>query len=387
MKLFNFYSTIILFLILLVSCNTTSNKITFEDGSLVEPGALWLDNNGEHINAHGGGVLYHNGKYYWFGEHKGENSNAALVGVTCYSSSDLVNWKFESIALPVSEDEKSDIVRGSTIERPKVIYNKKTNKFVMWFHLELKGRGYSAARSAVAISDNPTGPFEYLGSGRVNPKIYPFNMIDIDRNVNYDLEYFKNKWWTPEWQVALKQGLFIKRDFETGQMARDMTLFVDDDEKAYHIYSSEDNLTIHIAELSDDYLSHTGKYMRIFPGGNNEAPAIFKKDNEYWMITSGCTGWEPNKARLFQASSIWGSWSQLPNPARGEKSEITFGSQSTFVIKVEGYKNKFIFMGDMWRPKNPIDGRYVWLPIEFDDNNIPFIEWKSSWDMKKFLNN
>ena len=75
--------------------------------------------------------------------------------------------------------------------------------------------------------------------------------------------------------------MFVKRDLEGGQMSRDMTLFVDDDGKAYHIYSSEDNLTLQIAELSDDYLSHTGKYIRIFPGGHNEAPAIFKKDGIY----------------------------------------------------------------------------------------------------------
>lgn len=72
-------------------------------------------------------------------------------------------------------------------------------------------------------------------------------------------------------------------------MSRDMTLFVDDDGKAYHIYSSEENLTLHIAELTDDYLQHSGRYIRIFPGGHNEAPALFKKDNMYWMITSGCT--------------------------------------------------------------------------------------------------
>ena len=86
----------------------------------------------------------------------------------------------------------------------------------------------------------------------------------------------KNRW-TPEWYDAVEKGMFVKRDLEGGQMSRDMTLFVDDDGKAYHIYSSEDNLTLQIAELSDDYLSHTGKYIRIFPGGHNEAPAIFKK--------------------------------------------------------------------------------------------------------------
>lgn len=53
--------------------------------------------------------------------------------------------------------------------------------------------------------------------------------------------------------------------------------------------------------------------------GHNEAPAIFKKDGTYWMITSGCTGWAPNAARLFSAPSIWGPWKQHPNPCQGEE--------------------------------------------------------------------
>ena len=77
------------------------------------------------------------------------------------------------------------------------------------------------------------------------------------------------EWWTPEWIEAVKKGLFIHRDLIGGQMSRDMTLYVDDDDKAYHIYSSEENLTIHIAELSDDYNEYTGKYIRIEPGGHN----------------------------------------------------------------------------------------------------------------------
>ncbi len=31
-----------------------------------KPGEIWQDNNGVHINAHGGGVLFHEGTYYWF---------------------------------------------------------------------------------------------------------------------------------------------------------------------------------------------------------------------------------------------------------------------------------------------------------------------------------
>ena len=87
------------------------------------------------------------------------------------------------------------------------------------------------------------------------------------------------EWWTPQWREAVSKGLFGARDNSGGQMSRDMTLFVDDNGKAYHIYSSEDNLTIHIAELSDDYLDYTGRYTRIDPAGHNEAPAIFKKDD------------------------------------------------------------------------------------------------------------
>ena len=346
----------------------------------MRPAQLWLDNNGEHINAHGGGVLFHEGKYYWFGEHKSEKTSAALVGVTCYSSTDLLNWVNEGVALPVSNDPNSDITSGSVIERPKVIYNPKTGKFVMWFHLELKGKGYEAALAGMAISDTPAGPYTYVRSGRVNPGIYPENMSKKDRKAKTDPKMFE-KWWTPEWSEAVNEGLFVKRDLEGGQMSRDMTLYVDDDGTAYHIYSSEENLTLHIAELTDDYQSHTGRYIRIFPGGHNEAPAIFKKDDIYWMITSGCTGWDPNEARMFSAPSIWGPWTQHPNPCVGPGAELTFGGQSTYILPLPG-KDQFIFMADMWRPKHPIDARYIWLPIQFDETGTPVIEWKDEWEQE-----
>lgn len=348
--------------------------------AIIRPGELWPDNTGAHINAHGGGVLYHSGTYYWFGEHKSEHTSAALVGVTCYSSTDLVNWTNEGVALPVSEDPESDITKGCTIERPKVIYNEKTGKFVMWFHLELKGKGYAAARAALAVSDTPTGPYRYIRSGRVNPGIYPENMTDEERNIPYNPEEFK-EWWTPRWYEAIRKGRFMQRDLEGGQMSRDMTLYVDDDGTAYHIYSSEDNLTLHIAELTDDYQNHTGRYIRLFPAGHNEAPAIFKKDGTYWMIASGCTGWEPNEARMFSAPSIWGPWTQHPNPCVGKDAKITFGGQSTYILTLPGKQNRFIFMADVWRPKNPIDARYIWLPVQFDAEGAPVIEWMDEWNV------
>ena len=168
---------------------------------------------------------------------------------------------------------------------------------------------------------------------------------------------------------------------EGGQMSRDMTLFVDDDGTAYHIYASEDNLTLQIAELTPDYLDHTGRYIRIDAGGSNEAPAIFKKDGRYYMITSGCTGWDPNAARLLTADSIMGAWTRHANPCRGDGAEKTFQSQSTYILPVQGKKDMYIFLADQWRPANPIDSRYVWLPIEFEDG-LPVIKWKNSWKIE-----
>ena len=332
----------------------------------IRSGELWYDTDGRHINAHGGGILKYNDTYYWFGEHKDERTSDAMVGVMCYASKDLVNWRNCGVALSVTEPAPgqsgqrmrrgattgSDIERGCILERPKVIYNPVTKKFCMWFHLELKGQGYNAARYGVAVADRPEGPYKFLYSSRANAGTWPIEGSPM----NFD-EY-------------------LKRDYGTGQMARDMTLYVDDDGKAYHIFSSEENFTLHIAELTGDYLHHNGRYTRMAPGGQNEAPAIFKHDGTYWMITSGCTGWAPNEARMFSAPSIWGPWTQHPNPCRGPLAEKTFNGQSTYVLTLDD--GRHIFMADIWRPNHPIDARYIWLPIEFEDGK-PVVRWRDEW--------
>ena len=153
----------------------------------IKPGGIWPDNNGMHINAHGGGILKYKGTFYWYGEHKveGKAGNVAMAGVHCYSSKDLYNWKDEGIALAVSEDPESMITKGCVIERPKVIYNDKTKKFVMWFHHELKGMGYKAAKTGVALADNAAGPFHYLESINPNAGQWPLNFTDDQKNHDF----------------------------------------------------------------------------------------------------------------------------------------------------------------------------------------------------------
>ncbi|WP_262385943.1 glycoside hydrolase family 43 protein [Hymenobacter sp. BT491] len=297
-----------------------------------KPGELWYDTDGNLINAHGGGVLLVGRTYYWYGEKRAQHQEE---GVTVYSSKDLYNWKYEGVALTPSADPQNDIAAGCLMERPKVIYNAKTKQYVMWFHLELKGQGYKAARAGVAVSDKPTGPFRYVSSFRPN-----------------------------------------------GHMSRDMGLFVDDDGAAYHMYSSRENYDLRLARLSDDYLTVTAQDTMLF-SNHREAPALFKTGGKYYLITSGCTGWDPNEASVHVATSLLGPWQPLGDPMTGPNAKLTFGGQSTYVLPVAGRKDAFIFMADRWNPKDLKDSRYLWLPVQFK-NNQPSIKWLDAWDLTFF---
>ena len=121
-------------------------------------------------------------------------------------------------------------------------------------------------------------------------------------------------------------------------------------------------------------MQHNGTFIRVAAGGQNEAPTIFKKDDIYWMITSGCTGWAPNAARMFRAKNIFGPWEQLPNPCRGDGADKTFGAQGTYIYKIETTAAKklfggaeYVFMADIWNPKQLSDSRHLWLPIRFEE--------------------
>ena len=61
----------------------------------------------------------------------------------------------------------------------------------------------------------------------------------------------------------------------------------------------------------------------------------------------------------------------------------TFKTQSTAVIKVEGRKDAFIYLGDRWTPRDALDGRYVFLPVEWEDG-LPVIRWYNEWDLSFF---
>ena len=343
------------------------------------PGEIWPDDHGVHINAHGGGVLFEDGVYYWYGEHRieGTAGNVAHVGVHVYSSQDLMNWMDRGIAFDIRDGKVPECPNGCIVERPKVLRSLTTGKYVMLFHYEAD-KTYRNAAVGFAVSDTPIGPFVFHHIQRPNPGVWPVNTPEALKDVALIAK-------TRETMADVSGGMNDKAPtlsilgacLETGQESRDMTLFRDDGGKTYHIYSSERNATTHIAQMTDDLLGYAGNYCRVFENRWMEGQAIFKHNGKYYIVASGCTGWAPNAARSAVADNIFGPWRELGNPAIWSESEVTFRGQTNFALSLP--YGRVILMLDRWNPQNAIDGRYLWLPVEFDGERPiirPPVPWK-----------
>lgn len=315
----------------------------------IKPAQLWLDNNGKHINAHGGGVIFYKNVYYWYGEHKLKDKSEAQFadgGIHCYSSTDLTNWKDEGLVLSVDyKNEKNDLAYGCILERPKVVYNANNKEFIAYFKLYLKGVGYESNYVGVAIAKKPTGPFSYHHKfrGGGSPK-----------------------------------------------GSGDFSMFKDDDNSLYHLAVRKPDKAFVIGKMDADYYYPEGDY-QICKGVNvhTEAPAIIKRKGIYHMLGSGSKGWNPNPARYHTTQNILGTWTPHRNPCYGHNSidnlgiEKTFGGQVSYIIPVRGKQDAYIAMFDIWKPKKPITGRYIWLPIEFANGKM-LISWRDHWMLSFF---
>jgi hypothetical protein len=56
-------------LLVALSASAASQKI--------KPGGVWLDDRGQHIQAHGGGIIKLSDTYYWFGEDRSQGLDRA----------------------------------------------------------------------------------------------------------------------------------------------------------------------------------------------------------------------------------------------------------------------------------------------------------------------
>ncbi len=301
------------------------------------PGAVWNDVSGKHINAHGGCVVYVDGTYYWFGEDRtGYDSN----GVSCYKSTDLYNWTRIGLAFKMAQAKDPETGK-CILERPKVVYNDTTGKWVMYIHWE-NGNGYGEARVCVAVCDRVDGEYEFVSTFRPN-----------------------------------------------GHDSRDQTIFKDSDGKAYHFGSTDMNTNMNVALLAEDYLSTEQNPVtetKILKGLSYEAPAIIKVGDTYFGVFSGCTGWDPNPGHSATATEILGYWEPGKNFAIDEGAATTYKSQSTYIFPVEGYNGAYVYMGDRWNSSD-VGGKseYVWLPLSVR-SGAPTVKWYDSWDLSVFDN-
>ena len=285
----------------------------------IRPGEPWLDDRGKAIQAHGGGILKRGNTYYWFGEEREQGLDPDRRYVGCYSSKDLVHWKFRNLVLKQPDPE--GFGPKWLLERPKVFYNAKTKKYVMYMHIDgpLNGRGYALARVGIAISDTVDGDYRYLRSFR-----------------------------------------------PLGHESRDIGQFIDDDGTAYLIFEDRP-YGFRIAKLSDDYLS-VDREIALIPM-HLEGGAIVHYNGLYYAIGSALTGWAPNPNKYATATSLAGPWSDFKDIAPPETK--TYGSQSTLMLKVTGKKTTtVIFMGDIWKPKTLWDSRYLWMPLQIGEGQL-----------------
>ncbi|GHG89045.1 RICIN domain-containing protein [Streptomyces lanatus] len=289
----------------------------------VTNGTQFTDTSGSPVHAHGGGVLKVGSYYYWFGEHR--NADNTFRYVDAYRSTDLKNWEFRNHVL--TQSSASELATAN-IERPKVMYNAATGKFVMWMHKE-NGTDYSEARAAVAVSDTVDGNYTWQGSFR-----------------------------------------------PLGQhMSRDITVFVDTDGTGYMASAARENYDLQIYRLTSDYTGIAALVADPWHGGHREAPALFKRNGVYFMLTSGATGWNPNQQQYATATSIAGPWTAMTNIG----DSTAYGSQTAYVLPVQGTSTtSYLYLGDRWGNSfggTVNDSRYVWLPLTFPSSTSMSMSW------------
>lgn len=289
----------------------------------IVPGTVFNDTDGHAIEAHGGGMMQVGKTYYWIGENKSQNS-AAFYANSCYSSNDLEHWKF--VGNPLSVQAGGDLGPNRIVERPKILFNKLTGLYVMYMHVD--SSDYKEAKVGVAVSKTVCGQYEYRGS---------FQPL--------------------------------------GFQSRDLGLYQDADGTGYLL--SEDRVNgLRIDRLTKDYLGVESS-VAVLP--DMEAPAVIKAGPVYYMFSSYLSGWKANDNQYMTATSLAGPWS--PRKPFAPVGTLTYSSQTAYVLPVQGSAaTTYIYMGDIWNPKDFPHSAYVWLPLKIDAAGVS-MPWVSRWSI------
>lgn len=375
---------------------TVETYATIGNVTTVKPGKVWVDNNGNAIQAHGGGILYDEKTktYYWYGEHKGyenvptgaETGNPG-IGIGCYSSKDLLNWTYEGVALPVFNNPQ--LVDGTTTDDDVPMY---------------------VSEESDTYKNSPLPEFEGTASnynGLMKSPYASLSALNSDEYIDELNALYEND------NLTFEEKQQMYREFNWNRVV-ERPKVIYNDATAYVVYSSEENATTIIHKLNDEYTGLSGDledisqntpanftegvdYVRVFAGQYREAPAMFKDGDTYYLITSGQSGWNPNPCQYsYVEGDIFGEWAPNKKFAvndipYGTQQETTFRSQSTFVLPVRDadgnvIPGKFVYMGDRWFRENLQDSRYIWLPLNFNGETHEItMEWQDEWSFEDLI--
>jgi hypothetical protein len=311
-------------------------------GRTIENDVFWKDTGGRPIFSQGGGMIKVKDTYYWYGvnypgaatylNNGTAGSGLGFRSVTCYSSTDLANWKFEGDALA------RDQVGGGWFGRLGVVYNAKTKKYVMIAQGSGPGRG-GGMGEYFATSDTPIGPFKFD------------NVQDVSK-------------------------MFVNGN--TG----DQTTFQDDDGKAYVIASNiKGRSHLYVAPLRESDFLALDSAKEISSGKGREGNCMFKYNGKYYFCSSDLHGWNSSPTYYITATNILGPYSR---ETRMTNSELDFShvTQTGFFFNVNGTKQTtVVFAGDRWSDfgGNGI-GYNQWVPISFEKDQ-PVFNSLSQWEL------
>jgi hypothetical protein len=274
----------------------------------INPEGVWLDDRGIPIQAHGGGVIRLGDTYYWFGEDRTPGLDPDVRYVSCYSSKDLMNWTFLSQAFQLSD--LYGLGKGWVLERPKVFFDQTHQNYVMYAHID--NAAYQLQSVVTAESKSIIGPYELVRNFR------PLG------NASGDI------------------GEFVERGNN-------------------HYLLSSGTKGLYIYKLAADDLD-VDKEVAFLPGAI-EGAALARYNNEYYLVVSDKTWWNPNSNKYATADKLEGPWSTFKNIAPPEVK--TYGSQSSMLLQIDGsLSSKLILMADQWDPERLYASRYNWMPLD-----------------------
>ncbi|MFV0363653.1 MAG: family 43 glycosylhydrolase [Suipraeoptans sp.] len=360
-----------------------SEVVKEEPRQAIHPGQVWRDTNGVRIQTHGGALFHENDTYYWYGENKDRTDGTCAVwtwGIRAYESKDLYNWKDLGLIIePDLDNPLSNLYPEKHVDRPHILKCEATGKYVCW----IKQSGEEAC-FLILESDAFKGPYTIIAEN-----YRPFGMKVGDFDIYKESE----------------------------------------DEKAY-LFMDADHKGIIGLTLSDDYRSAERKiswqYRDLHAPFCREAVAVFKRKEKYYMLTSGMSGYVPNKSDAAIADTVEDVFQSIGDPHVRDESRASFNSQISQVFKVPGKKDCYIALADRWVPEYPVDAKradliersiashyepekyqvtaeeqkevlnspmlesantsiadYVWLPITFEDDTVR-IEWHDTWRIEDY---